>query len=165
LVPFGQNEDDFLGALSAFCRAHDAFLVFRVHQNAVFPEREFDRIMFCPQSDYPDTENILLDTDVLISDWSSIVFDFMVLDRPTIFIDVPHPFAKGCTLGPEYRFGYNAKDMDDLRTTLATYIHSPHRYFEEFGDRHRSVKDFVYDDYADGRASDRCLQRLRTLLS
>lgn len=165
LIPFGQSEEGFLQQFDAFCKEHDCCLVFRSHQNTSFTARALDRVIFCPQSDYPDTEGILLDTDVLISDWSSIVFDFIVLDRPTLFLDVPHPFAKGCTLGPEYRFGHIARSMDETVRALKTYIHDPKQYLHEYGDKHRSVKELVYDQHADGRASERCLQRLCSLLA
>lgn len=165
LIPFGQSEEAFLQIFNTFCREHDCYLVFRSHQNASFTARPSDRVLFYPQIEYPDTEDILLDTDLLISDWSSIVFDYMVLDRPTIFLDVPHPFAKGCTLGPEYRFGYIAQSMDETVRALETYMHDPKQYLQKYGDNHRSVKEFVYDQFADGRTSQRCLQRLCSLLA
>ena len=165
LLPFGQTPDAFLDRCSTFCKMHDCYFVFRSHQNASFPKLTYDRVFFCPQSEYPDTENILLDTNILISDWSSIVFDFLVLDRPTIFLDVPPPFAKGCTLGPEYRFGHIVGDMDSLVDALAQSIASPTSYWDQYADTHRSVKAFAYDDNADGRASERGLNRLETLLS
>ena len=165
LLPFGQNPEAFLEACSSFCRKEGCYFVFRSHQNASFPEIQHDRVIFCPQSEYPDTEDILLDADILISDWSSIVFDFLVLDRPTVFLDVPHPFAKGCTLGPEFRFGRIVGDMTALLEALTAYIKAPRQYMNEFGEKHRAVKSSLYDDNADGHASDRCLDRLESLLS
>lgn len=165
LVPFGQNEEGFLKALSNFCKESGAVLVFRSHQNAVFPELPYERIIFCPQSEYPDTEELLLATDFLISDWSSIVFDFMVLDRPTIFLDVPPPFAKGCTLGAEYRFGHIVGNMNELMTALGTYVQDPDDYMNEYGGKHRDVKAFAYDDNADGHTSERCISRMQELLA
>lgn len=165
LIPFEQPEDDFLRRLDDFCAECDCYLVFRIHQNASFTARPLDHIIFCPQARYPDTESILSETDLLISDWSSIVFDFLVLNRPTIFLDVPIPFAKGCTLGPEYRFGRIVQNMDELLNALAVYVRSPTSYLSDYGSKHQSVKDFVYDDYADGRSSERCLQRLEYLLT
>ena len=165
LIPFGERPEDFLERCSALCKEFSCHFVFRCHQNASLRQLSFDRVIFCPQAQYPDTEDILMDTDILISDWSSIVFDFLVLDRPTLFIDVPPPFAKGCTLGPEYRFGHVVTSMAELITSLETYIVHPHRYLEEYGDHHRSIKAAVYDNNADGCASERCLDRLQALLT
>jgi len=164
LLPFGQSAEDFLDRISAFCREQGCCFVFRSHQNAAFPELSYDRILFCPQADYPDTEDILLATDILISDWSSIVFDFMVLDRPTVFLDVLHPFAKGCTLGPEYRFGHIAGNMEELLTTLGHYVRNPDEYLKQHGEKHLDVKAFAYDENADGHVSERCIARLQKLL-
>lgn len=164
LLPFGQSPEAFLESCSALCTNEACYFVFRSHQNASFPQIHHERVIFCPQSEYPDTEEILLDTDILISDWSSIVFDFLVLDRPTIFLDVPLPFAKGCTLGPEYRFGRVVADMTTLLQALTAYVRTPSQYMDEYGEAHRAVKSFLYDDNADGHASDRCLERLQTLL-
>lgn len=164
LLPFGQTAEAFLERISAFCIEQDCHFVFRSHQNAAFPELPYERVMFCPQSEYPDTEELLLDTDILISDWSSIVFDFMVLDRPTIFLDVPHPFAKGCTLGPEYRFGHIAGSMDELLRALGDYVRNPEDYPRAHGQKHRDVKAFAYDGNADGRTAERCIERLQKLL-
>lgn len=165
LLPFDQTAENFLSRVSAFCKDRNCWFAFRSHQNAAFLEIPFERIIFCSQSEFPDTEDILVATDILISDWSSIVFDFLVLDRPTIFLDVLHPFAKGCTLGPGYRFGHIVKDMDDLMHALGRYASDPEMYMKDYGDKHRSIKSFAYDNNADGRTSERCIERLRTLLA
>ena len=39
----------------------------------------------------PDTEKVLYVSDLLITDWSSIYTDYLVLDRPIVFLDTPHP--------------------------------------------------------------------------
>ena len=165
LIPFGESADRFFGLMSEVCKKHSGYLIVRSHQNATIQHQTHDHLFFCPQLEYPDTEALLLETDILISDWSSIVFDFLVLDRPTIFLDVPPPFAKGCTLGPEYRFGHIVRDLDSLVDALEQYIASPTSYWTRYADAHRSVKAFAYDDNADGRASERGLKRLETLLS
>jgi CDP-glycerol glycerophosphotransferase len=165
LIPFGQDEEEFLGRLSAFCKERNCYLVLRSHQNTSFLERPYDNVLYCPQVEYPDTEDILLETDILISDWSSIVFDYLLLNRPTIFLDVPHPFAKGCTLGPEYRFGHVVPDLHELTEALGEYVDHPDRYWARYGERHRAIKEFTYDSNADGCTSERCLNRLHELFS
>lgn len=165
LIPFGETAHRFFGRIGEVCQKHSGYLIVRSHQNAAIQESDCDHVFFCPQIEYPDTEALLLETDVLVSDWSSIVFDFLVLDRPTVFLDVPPPFAKGCTLGPEYRFGDIVADMDSLVATLAEYLENPDSYWGQYAAKQRSVKSFVYDENADGHASERGLRRLEALLS
>lgn len=40
---------------------------------------------FINASDYPDIQDLLLITDILITDYSSVIFDFALLNRPIIF--------------------------------------------------------------------------------
>ncbi|MDX1734974.1 MAG: CDP-glycerol glycerophosphotransferase family protein, partial [Halioglobus sp.] len=105
IFPFDSGEAQFLGRLGAACSAHGATLVVRAHQNSRPGDSEIGGVAYCSQRDYPDSEAVLLAADMLICDWSSIAFDFLALERPTLFLDVPAPFSNGFSLGPEYRFG------------------------------------------------------------
>jgi CDP-glycerol glycerophosphotransferase len=96
-----------------------------------------------------------------VCDWSSIAFDYLVLDRPTIFLDVEPPFAKGFSLDASHRFGAVVGDMDALIGRLEQFLLEPDRYAGEFSIKAREIRSRVYDRYADGNATARCVQRLR----
>ncbi|RZJ84422.1 MAG: CDP-glycerol--glycerophosphate glycerophosphotransferase [Massilia sp.] len=163
--PFGCTEGEFLGALSAFAGRHGATILLRSHMNSgdvaasVYPH-----VIALPGTRYPDTEEILLASDLLVCDWSSIAFDFLLLDRPTIFLDVQPPFRKGFSLGPEYRFGSLVKNQQALLQALETWVTRPDEYWQAQSDSHRSIKTAVYGDKADGHAARRGVARLRDLL-
>lgn len=165
IFPFGQTAARFFDALGEVCRAHAALCLFRCHQNSSFgaalPAGPFVAV---PQHRYPDTEGVLLLSDVLICDWSSIAFDFLLLDRPTVFLDIPAPFPKGYTLGPEYRFGAVVQSIETLCVRLDAYLRDAGAYHREFGARAAAVRAAVYDDRADGHAAERYVERLRGLL-
>lgn len=166
VFPFGTAADDFIAALDAACARAGAMVLFRTHLNSGAIAVPGDgRILAVPHADFPDTEAVLRLSDVLVCDWSSIAFDYLLLDRPTIFLDVAPPFAKGFSLGPEYRFGEIVGDLPALLAALARYLGDPGAYRREHGARADAIRAEVYGDFADGHAAARCLERLRRRLA
>ena len=166
LFPFGIDEQVFLSQLAAVCREHNAGLLVRHHLNAarsggVAPEG----VIYLPYAQYPDAEEILLISDVLICDWSSIAFDYLLLNRPTLFLDVEPPFSKGFSLDASYRYGPIIPDMAALLQRVDQSLADPEQYRREFGLKHAEIRAKVYGDFADANAGARCLQRLRTGLA
>jgi len=160
LFPFGVDQDSFIQTLSEVCRKYSATLVIRSHLNASISNRRFDNVRYCSMKAFSDTEGLLLQTDVLICDWSSIAFDYLALDRPTIFLDVEPPFKNGLSLGKEYRFGKVVADLDSLCETLDTALATPEWYALEQGDIHCKITSAVYGENTDGKSAERQLTRL-----
>ncbi len=163
LFPFGVTAEAFFAALSTLAERTNATMVFRTHLNASLPAGATDawpRLASLPSALHADTEEILLASDILVCDWSSIAFDFLLLDRPTIFLDVPPPFAKGLSLDAGYRFGALAKDMEAMLALLERYLIEPGLYRRDCGNRAAQVKSQIYGGFADGLATQRCLERL-----
>jgi CDP-glycerol glycerophosphotransferase len=161
IYPFGADESTFLEALSSVARRHGATIATRAHLNtSTASGRSYEHVVAVPQGEFPDTEAVLLVSDVLVCDWSSISFDYMLLRRPTIFLDVPPPFRKGFSLGPEYRFGIIVKNVEGLLERLEEYLRDSDSYWAHAGQRHQDVLGRIYDRFADGRAGERCIERL-----
>jgi CDP-glycerol glycerophosphotransferase (TagB/SpsB family) len=166
VFPFGTEAPKFFETLDEICRAHNAVCLFRTHLNTRIPQPPASgSFRFVPQDLYPDTEAVLAMSDILVCDWSSIAFDYLLLDRPTIFLDVPAPFPKGFSLGPEYRFGAVAPSMRALCVHLETYLSAPERYHHDHGTRAAGIKRAVYDDCADGHAASRYRKQLLALIT
>lgn len=162
LYPFGNTEREFLAALSAFALEHAATVILRTHLNSnEMQSPRYQRIVHMPSSEWTNTEIILQVSNVLICDWSSIAFDYLLLDRPTLFLDVPAPFAKGFSLGPEYRFGAIISDLRSLLRHLKSAINEPEMYWSQYAEAHQKVRAQVYDQFADGQATKRCLTQLK----
>jgi CDP-glycerol glycerophosphotransferase len=166
LFPFGLDAAAFLGELSGIATRSGATILLRTHLNSGLPGEALPpRIVAVPYARFPDTESVLLASDVLVCDWSSIAFDFLLLSRPTIFLDVPHPFAKGLSLNSSYRFGAIVGSTEEMTAQLEAYLRDPSRYRETHGARAAAIRDEVYGDCADGMATARCIGRLLRLTS
>jgi CDP-glycerol glycerophosphotransferase (TagB/SpsB family) len=163
LFPFGESEKAFISALNTICEKQQAKLIIRSHLNASIDEDHFSNVIYCPQKTYTNTEDLLLISDILVCDWSSIAFDFLATDRPTIFLDVPPPFSKGFSLGQEYRFGKIVSTIDEFTQSLSQYLAAPDCYQKEYGDISQKVKNDVYGDNQDGRSAERQLNQLRNI--
>jgi len=164
LFPFGEDQGSFINQLSEVCQSHNAVLVIRSHLNAQIEKAGSENVFYCSMKDYPDAEALLMETDILICDWSSISFDYLALNRPTIFLDVAPPFKYGLSLGKEYRFGKVAADMDSLCSTLSVILEFPEKYFEEQGSKHEEVCAEVYGENRAGDTACRQLTHLENLI-
>lgn len=166
LYPFGCKEHEFLEALSALAARHGGSLVLRSHLNSGdVGEQGLSNVYALPASRFPDTELILQACDILICDWSSIAFDFLLLDRPTFFLDVEPPFRKGFSLGPEYRFGPVTASLPVLLDTLDAALLDPLAYWRAHAEQHRKIRSQVYGGLGDGGSAERCVQRLQAHLA
>ncbi|HRQ65517.1 MAG TPA: CDP-glycerol glycerophosphotransferase family protein [Xanthomonadaceae bacterium] len=161
IYPFGHDEATFLGALSDLAARHDATILMRAHLNSgTAAGKGYTNVVPVPHGEFPDTEGILLISDLLICDWSSIAFDYLLLDRPTLFLDVDSPFRKGFSLGPEFRFGSIVKGLDQLVREIEQCLRLPTMYHDLHGESHTRIRAQVYGGFADGQATDRCIGRL-----
>jgi CDP-glycerol glycerophosphotransferase len=159
-VPFGMDMSHMCQKLQNLADKIDVHFIYRSHLNSMVYEQDYESVTFLPSSRYPDVEELLFVSDVLVSDWSSIVFDYLVLKRPTIFVDRPCPFTKGFTYGPEYRFGAIIRTMEDLIDEIRNVCESPYEYMNRYSTKMDEVQSEVYGGYADGKASHRCLEWL-----
>lgn len=166
IFPYGVNAGVFFSMLQKIGEENSALVVFRAHLNSgdSVKESKFKNVKVMPYTKYPVTEEFLWIADILVSDWSSIVFDYLPLNRPTIFLDVPSPFKNGFTLGPEYRFGFVALDMSELAAALSRYTTSPNQYQKENGTKVKKSMDVAYGETADGYAAKRYYDRLMQII-
>lgn len=172
VVPFGMNPEQFFKRLDEWAADHNVQVIFRSHLNTVALDKasifaadqsQLRHLAFRSMSDYPFTEDILVVSDVLVSDWSGIATDFLVLDRPMVFLDVPEPFKPGSrVLDPTDRCGPLVADIDALIRELEAAIKagSDDGYQEE---RHR-VRRKAFDDTLDGGSSQRCLDEVLSVI-
>lgn len=163
IYPFGTTEDEFLTTLDDFAEQHDVLIVLRAHLNSLeASNNNFKNILYRPFVTYPDTEALLYACDILVCDWSSIAFDWLILKRPTIFLDVPAPFSKGFSLGPEYRFDTVVRNMGSLLAEMGLALQSP--MTEQKQKEYQIAFEKMYGSYGDGNSSQRCIERLFTHL-
>jgi len=162
LYPFNCSEAAFLGALSELANRLGVTILMRAHLNSgTGVGAGYAHVVPLPHDSFPDTEGILLISDILICDWSSIAFDYLLLNRPTVFLDVEAPFRKGFSLGPEYRFGAVVDSLPGLIEELAGTLADAGQYWQRYANKHQQTRDRVYAEYADGHATRRCVAELQ----
>ncbi len=167
ILPFGLTQDRFFKTLDSLAEEHSAYIIFRAHLNSgdKVGVKGLRNVGFMPYSKYEILEDFLFIADILINDWSSTGIDFLPLKRPTIFLDVPAPFAKGFELGPEFRYGDIVGSMDQLCKSLKKYLIEPNKFIKE----HKEVIDktikVAYGDTLDGKSTERYYKNLERLLN
>lgn len=149
---------DFLD-LDALAQAADAVVLVRGHSRTLLPGRDTEGPRLIDVTSYPDTSHLLLAADELITDYSSVMFDFSVTGKPMYFL-VP--------------------DLDHYRGSLRGFYfdlmaHAPGPVVSNQADLHRALaNDEVTGLYAarydtwrkkfngrdDGGAAERVVQRL-----
>jgi len=164
LFPFGESQDSFIRRLSETCDQNNAVLIIRSHLNASISSQHFENVRYCSMKEFPDAEGLLMLTDILICDWSSIAFDFLALDRPTIFLEVEPPFKNGFSLGREYRFGKMATDLDILCDHIDKILQDSEWYMSTQQDVHRNIVSAVYGENVDGNCASKQWSRLTELI-
>ena len=167
ITPFDASIKDFFDVLEAAGRKLDSTIIFRAHLNSGddinTDDYEYVRVM--PYAKYPLAEEFLYIADVLVTDWSSIAFDYLALRRPTIFLDVPAPFAKGFTLGPEHRFGEVVGSLEELKASIEWCVDNPDEFNSKYSKNMEETIKVAYGDTLDGRATERYLKNLEELLA
>lgn len=168
IVPFGVTEGEFFNELDEIARAAGAVIIFRTHLNSSDNLLGMDKLkntLFMPYSKYENAEEFLYIADMLITDWSSIAFDYLPLHRPTIFLDVTAPFKKGFTLGPEYRFGEVVASFSNLKKSTKEYLDAPETYLTKHLDKINCVENDVYGKTLDGKSAARYEHELRETIA
>jgi CDP-ribitol ribitolphosphotransferase len=147
-----------LAALHALCVAKDAVVIVKMHpfvaERLHIPEALGDRILDGTDADI-DVNDLLFAVDLLITDYSSIVFEFSTLLRPMLF------------------FAY---DLDEYVAERDFYVpfeeFVPGRIARTFGELLEAIRDGEYEaekvpefarrhfDHLDGSATDRVIDEL-----
>ncbi|WP_042374869.1 CDP-glycerol glycerophosphotransferase family protein [Neobacillus jeddahensis] len=83
---YPMNKLDF-ESLAEYCRKHNAIAIFKMHflvkNKLEIPEQYAD--IFIDATDYREINDILFVADVLITDYSSTVYEYSLLNKPMLF--------------------------------------------------------------------------------
>ncbi len=166
-LPFGLSPDKFISELNDIAKKTNSFVVFRAHMLSEDIGDAGKSIKALSSHDYPDTEEIISVANIVVTDWSSIAFDFMATKRPVIFIDAQTPFVgeeleDRCT--PENRFGPIVGEIGEFKSIIKRYLNKPESYVKENKDDIKRIEEIAYGSALDGNATERYYQRLTELL-
>jgi len=142
--------------LCRFADKHNTVIIYRPHLNST-QSFSYGNVRTLSASQYPDTENLLLIADILVTDWSSIAFDYLLREKPTLFMDTAAPF-ESFTVDPEYRYGEIVPDPDGLPEILERITADPDYYLSKHKDQIEKTRQFVYEEANLGNSANRCLQ-------
>lgn len=150
--------------LEHFLVENNAAIIYKLHpvEQTAFSGRVFDLNGRC----FELTDEMLLNNDVrydeilgnfdaMISDYSSIVFDYLLLNRPVLYL-IPdydeYKQSKGFVFNNIDTFmpGRKAFSFDDMIYGLSDAIRNP----EQYEDERRRVLDYRFD-YIDNNSSER----------
>ena len=161
-------EDKDLERLNKFLETQDAYLLIRGHREEMerisenYGEEKLSRILPAHQEIFPDAQRLLAHVDVLVTDYSSIYLDFLLLDKPIIFI--PYDLEKY----QSYRgflFDYDTHTPGDKVGTQAEFMESIDRALNqpELGAIERAQMKKLFHTYEDGKSSERILAQINKM--
>src|SRR5699024_8459237 len=156
IIPTGVPRTDFT-RLAHYCKENNAVVLFKMHpfvKNTLNIPEQYKNY-FVDISDFREVNDILFITNILISDYSSLVYEFAVFKRPMLF----------------YAF-----DLEDYITSRDFY--EPYQNFvpgkivETFSDLIESLYNNDFEEekipgfldkhfkYTDGKSSERVVRRI-----
>lgn len=153
---------------NAFLKEHNSLLVLKVHHlSADLPiyKAKFSNIMILNNNDIAALGIQLYEfvacTDVLLTDYSSISTDYLLLDRPIIFtLDDYEQYVSSRGVYPDnardYMPGPHVYTMDDLLMAFEDVIAGKDAYADA-----RAMVRGRYHTYHDGNSSQRIIDHLK----
>ena len=144
---------NFLKYLDQIGISNNLTILFRPHLNTILSNRvkkeldSFTNLLYFPFNEYEEVEDFLIISDLLITDWSSIALDYILLDRPTIFLNTPNSFKLGIFNEELLRFG-KVSDQGSLEKNIIKYINNIDLYNQECPQQKRA-KEIIYEGSSD----------------
>jgi len=170
-----ENEEIFED-IEEFCQRNKCSFLIRMHyawyqrnprkREKLKKKIEQNKHIFNLSSEkYADVQHVLYITDVLITDWSSIANDFILLNKPIIYLDIEHPAldAGAYLLTPHERVGYIVKSKAGFFQKLQEAMDNPKLFKKLYEKKRRAVIEKIYK-HLDGNSSKRCAQEIIRLL-
>lgn len=112
--------------------------------------------------DYPDMNDLLMISDVLITDYSSNIFDFCILRKPIVFY--PYDYDEYTAYRGQFYLDYKkdlpgpiAYNIDELYE----YIKNIDKVKEEYKEKLEKF-NFIYNHMHDGHACERFVKELKS---
>ena len=139
-----------LEKLNDFMKKQNTFFILKLHPfvSKLYENENFSNIVFYEsQSDiYP----VLKYTDILITDYSSVYFDFLLIDKPIVFFDYDYEEYSSNMNGFVYDYEENApgekvKTQDDLEKSIENILNDKDLFKKQRMDILN--KFFTFKDY------------------
>ena len=148
--------------LNTFLQTNNMTLILKLHhfvEKLYSHEKSYSNIFF--HSTHGDVYPLLKYTDILITDYSSVYFDFMLLERPIIFFDYDQEEYEANMQGFLYDYesftpGEHVREQKELETAINMKIN--HKFHRE----QESLRKSLFA-HLDSKSSERIQQLLGAL--
>lgn len=152
--------------LTKFLKKYNCILKIKLHPMQKFKDDNFFKtISSCPNIDLIEDDPIidvneyLTECDALITDYSSVMFDFLLLDKP-IFLS---PFdINESNIKNNFRFDYLLNVPGIISYTWSELIDNLKCYIK-YGDKHQIKRDIIkkkFNHFVDNKSSERLFLEL-----
>jgi len=137
----------------------DCFFMLRMHyfvsgtsgMEEIFKDNAVD------MSVYDDINDLYLASDILITDYSSVFFDFALLERPIIFYAYDEDEYKGELRGLYFDMEYCPGPVVKTQDELAVALKKDPEYFRPYHERYKATGDF-FTGQSDAKAAERAVR-------
>ena len=137
--------------------SNDYVLLFRAHPSVVFEDGIENNFFFKNATKYEDLDELLMAADVLISDYSSLFFDYSIMHKPMICwaydysefskyrklrVDIPHE-----VYGGEITEGQLLKILkqSDFEESIQRTVDFQKKYVTLYGSASKAAADIIYE--------------------
>lgn len=166
-IPLMQSDNDF-NVLDAFLEKMSMRLIIKPHPRqdlSVYHIEKYKNIFFIPQTSLDEYDftihSLMRETDALISDYSSIAFDYMLLDRPIAYaIDDMEDYSIGFAVDNPLRYmpGEKLENCEDMLNFLAHVGEENDLFAKE----RNEIKNYIHK-YQDNKNSERFLRLMKMI--
>lgn len=163
-------EDFDAKRLSNFLEKEDAYILVRGHKEdikrkSVEKTHDFfsiDRVIKADQDRFPDVYQLLPYVDILVTDYSSLWIDYLLLDRPIIYLPYDldeYKQYKGFFIDFEENTpGAKSSTQKEFITHLQRYFEQPQTHAKW----RKKIRD-MYHTYQDAESCERVFQEIKKL--
>jgi len=159
--PFEKALD--LSRFSAFARNHNLLVVLKLHpfMHGQYRISQYHNIVeYAPRGDvYP----LMTHCDLLITDYSSIFFDFLLLNRPVVFF--PYDLEQYLSHDRDMYFDYDAmtpgpkcRTYDELEMQIENFFQA--EYQDKYAANRKKIRRYTHD-HEDGLSHERLFSKIQ----
>ncbi len=158
---WGKKQEQILEDVCQFMKKNNLNFIIRIHRatdkcwsnNFAHIIKSFKNVVKMSSASHPEHIPYIFSSDILITDYSSISNDFMILDRPMIFLEIDYQiFPDGFVIPPSYMIGHKVKNKYKFFVAIKKCLDNPGQFSQK---RKKAAKDL--HTWLDGKASQRAV--------
>lgn len=157
---FSERSNDEIEKIKSILEKNDAILIEKNHfrtytQNKISGSRDQDNTLIkLPENNIINIQEMLLFTDILITDYSGVFFDYVILDKPMIHYAFDYDYYKTVDTGLYYEIeDFSGGKVTETFDETCKEIDELLKGKDNYKDKRKYVKD-KYLEYEKGKASE-----------